>query len=95
MERVRERFRQAERNGWFFPGAVPVKYPLSINSDPQSALTRKEQSYGEAAVLFLIGCKAESRQLQVLVTKRSTKVGSHAGISNAPRSICITNALVM
>lgn len=89
MERVRERFRRAERNGWFFPGAVPIKFPISINGEPQSqaARTRKGQSYGEAAVLFLIGCKAESHQLQVLITKRSTKVGSHPGTPNEPRTI--------
>lgn len=74
---VRERFRRAEKNGWFFPGAVPEKYPLSITGKP---LSGKEQNYRKAAVLFLIGCKSQSRQLQVLITKRSTEVGSHPGM---------------
>lgn len=84
---VRERFRRAERSGWFFPGAGSIAYPLSVSGvaleghpDPKQATEDGGHKYREAAVLFLIGSEAQSRNLQVMITKRSTNVGSHPGI---------------
>ena len=83
---VRDRFRRAEAEGWFFPWAKSTKYPLSVTGVALEGGTHGRQSaagpqqpYREAAVLFLMGCKARSRQLHVLITKRSTEVSSHPG----------------
>lgn len=78
---VRERFRRVESEGWFLPGARTTKYPRSVTGvslEGGAALTAG-QRYREAAVLFLMGCQANSCQLQVLITKRSTEVSSHPG----------------
>ena len=84
LRAMRERFRQAERRGWFFPGSAVTKYPLSGTGVSLEGKPPKKQpgerNYGRAAVLFLIGCKESSHQPQVLITKRSTDVGSHPGI---------------
>ena len=86
---VRERFRQAESKGWFIPGATSKKYPLSIAGvSLEGKPSQTKQKYGEAAVLFVIGCKAQSRQLLVLITKRSTNVGSHPGMHIGSYSNC-------
>ena len=80
---MRERFHQAEKKGWFFSGSTVTQYPLSSTGVSLEGKPPKkrpgEQNYGKAAVLFLIGCKEHSDQPQVLITKRSTDVGSHPG----------------
>jgi hypothetical protein len=81
---VRDRFRRAEAEGWFFPWEKTAKYPLSalsrVDLEGGAGLPPAGQPrYREAAVLFLMGCKARSTQLQVLITKRSMEVTSHPG----------------
>ncbi|CAI8012677.1 Nudix hydrolase 11 [Geodia barretti] len=81
---VRDMFRRAEAEGWFFPWENNAKYPLSMSSrvdfEGGAGLPPAGQPrYKEAAVLFLMGCKARSTQLQVLITKRSMEVTSHPG----------------
>ena len=74
---VRERFRRAEKGGWFLPDASTTKYPLTTPGVPLEG-RNADCGYRTAAVLFVMG--REDHQLQVMITKRSTNVGSHAGI---------------
>ena len=71
---VRERFHQAQTRGWFFPGEAS-KYLI----DPSNDLPKSGVKCKEASVLFLIACGAAPGQLHVLITKRSSEVGSHHG----------------
>lgn len=83
---VRARFRQAQRDGWFLPGATTTKYPLrttGVSLEGETAFSPSSAGYREAAVLYLIGIQAASSQhLKVLITKRSTNITAHPGKSS-------------
>ena len=75
LQSVRERFRDAENRGWFSPGEANISFPIDASGKPRKG----KEKHKRAAVLFLIGCRERSSQFHVLITKRSTQVGSHIG----------------
>ena len=72
---IKEKFRRAEDMGWFSSEHKSISVPFD-----ESGLPLKGGSgYKKASVLFLIGHKAITNDLHVLITKRSAQVGSYAG----------------
>ena len=67
LSKVKANFLQLERKGWFLPGAPQHKLKF-----PHDGISPK--GYREAAVLFLI-----NKQLQVLLSKRSSHVSNFEG----------------
>ena len=84
LRAVKDRFHLAERRGWFLSDTTSVKYPLTTSGvsleGRHGHQTQDNNEFRRAAVLFIIGHNKHHDQLKVMITKRSTTVGTHAGM---------------
>lgn len=79
LSQIKENFKFIKSKGLFLAGPQKTfKYPRNKNAG--------ELGYKETAVLFLVGSEPETQGLQVLLTKRSTTVGTFKGAKNLVNS---------